>query len=299
LRITWIVAACIAHLFVGIRITASLGVAIGIALAAFYVVQSFMVPRWHEDHVRRARLALVGGRANNAIYNVLIFVGRNWSPEKLKPTPDNEATVLARAEYSAALRLADVVRVASELAMLELSHCIKNAPDQVESILASLPGETPMTDRYARGLIEQRADWAFLQEEFLTASPLDLRCLGLLGWHLGDLNSMINLLTRLPLIEPDPFVEALLGNIYLALDEPELAYPRLLSAYRAYPESASLATYVADAAARCGDVDQARFLLDQASEKNCPMSITRGIALKCLCSWRWVTKTRPRSCIAG
>ncbi|MGB0717221.1 MAG: hypothetical protein ACPGXK_15190, partial [Phycisphaerae bacterium] len=106
------------------------------------------------------------------------------------------------------------------------------------------------------------------------ASPTDLRCLGLIAFQLRDYLTQVESWTRLPLTKPDPVVECLLGYVHLALDEGELAYPRMLSAFRAYPESGNLAAYLADAAARCGDIDQAAYYVELAN--SLPMTDPTG-----------------------
>ena len=78
------------------------------------------------------------------------------------------------------------------------------------------------------------------------------RSLGLLNMLCGDIATTMRVWSYLGPVEADPLIEALLGVMYLALDKPELAYPRLLSSYREYPESGVLCAYLADAALQCG-----------------------------------------------
>lgn len=247
-------------------VTASIGVAVGVALAAFYIVQAFLVPGWIDEHVRAAHFAIVGMRGNAAFYNVLFFNNPGYQDRTHGRALSEDKVALARSEYEAALRLdGDNVMIRYELAMLELAEAIQREPDAVERVLAPLSDEIPLTYRVAREWLQSDDRPSLPQEALDAASVLDLRCLGLFSLFYGDYATMMDGWTRLPIVSADPLVEGLLGRIHLALDEPELAYPRLLSAYRAYPKSGDLAVYLADAAVRCGDVHQTRSLLDQAT----------------------------------
>lgn len=81
----------------------------------------------------------------------------------------------------------------------------------------------------------------------------------------GDLRSAVRTWSSLDLVaSPDPLVEGLLGILYLAVDEPARAYPRLTSAHKALPEAGFLCVSLADAAAHCGDAEMALRLIERA-----------------------------------
>jgi tetratricopeptide (TPR) repeat protein len=99
----------------------------------------------------------------------------------------------------------------------------------------------------------------------LDASALDDRSRGLLAMLTGDYQATFHAWSRLDLVsQPDPLVEGLLGILYLALDEPARAYPRLTNAHQALPEAGFLCVSLADAAVHCGDVETALELIARA-----------------------------------
>ncbi|MHC4414900.1 MAG: protein kinase domain-containing protein [Planctomycetota bacterium] len=98
-------------------------------------------------------------------------------------------------------------------------------------------------------------------------SALDDRSRGLLALLNADYQSAFRAWSRLDLVsDPDPLVEGMLGILYLALDEPARAYPRLTNAYQALPEAGFLCVSLADAAVHCGDVDTAVVLIERAKK---------------------------------
>ncbi|MFO0840175.1 MAG: kelch repeat-containing protein [Phycisphaerae bacterium] len=100
------------------------------------------------------------------------------------------------------------------------------------------------------------------------ASAEDLRCLGLLAFLCHDVVAAIDVWSRLNLIaNPDPLIEASLGELFLCTEQPSRAYPRLLSACRAYRDVGFLWVNLADAAVQIGGREyaaEARRILDDA-----------------------------------
>ncbi len=256
----------------GALLAAALGGALSLAIGTLFVMYWFLVPGWFDEHVRAAHLTFVERHTNHAVYNIIFWnmpvnrtrdIRERAGMEGLSPDVQEEAL----AEYGAALRLSpsnDTVRL--ERAVLLLADALADNSDRVLELTASLADDIPLTCSYAEtshldGLIPQ-----FGLSELQAADAADLRCLGLLAMLRGNLETTLDAWPCLQLEEADPLVEASLGNIYLALDEPELAYPRLLSAHRAFPRTGALAVYLADAAVRCGDVGQARLLLGRAAD---------------------------------
>jgi hypothetical protein len=96
---------------------------------------------------------------------------------------------------------------------------------------------------------------------FENASAPELRALGLLAYLCGDINTALQSWTQLDLgTDPDPLVEASLGQLYLLLDQPARAYPRLRNAFRAFPNAGFLCVSLADAALQRGDLAKAQTL---------------------------------------
>lgn len=246
----------------------AIGAIIGIGLTAAYILGAFTFPRWHDEHVRRAREAMLGVDANNGIYNILYF--SHWIEDSLKLTEDNEVIRIAEREYAAAMRLGRLDEyAASEYAMIQLVRAIRETVSDGSSAIDRLPREWQpqpgsLTEAYANHVVRTRLPMRFSKARLLAADTSDLRNVGLLAYHLGDFLTVIDSWTRIPMTAPDPVVECLLGNLHLALDEGELAYPRLLSSHREYPESGIISVYLADAAIRCGDHQQARHYVDTA-----------------------------------
>jgi serine/threonine protein kinase len=247
----------------GSIVASIIGALLGIGLMTAYGVQAFLVPGWQEEHVRQARLAIVGDQANTVIYNLLFFSYVGWNPDQIVAGEPDSRLLAARESYAKAMNLGDVSETGvGEEAMLRLADAVRNAPEQAHAILESLPYSVPLTEIYVAQLTDHRQRAAFTAPQRGDASMFDLRCLGFVALFLGDQLTTIDSWSSLSLTEPDPVVEALLGYVHLALNEPELAYGRLLSAYRAYTESGALAIYLADAAVRSGDLALAGHLLE-------------------------------------
>ncbi len=113
---------------------------------------------------------------------------------------------------------------------------------------------------WARAL---RAELAVVQQA--APPPGDDRLAGLAAYVSGDSTVAIEHWRKLAAREdPDAFIDAALGVLFLIRDEHALAYPRLEHARLAFPDAGFLAVYHADAAVGCGDLDRAERLLDEA-----------------------------------
>ncbi|MBL8901490.1 MAG: protein kinase [Planctomycetes bacterium] len=94
---------------------------------------------------------------------------------------------------------------------------------------------------------------------------------GLHAFLLGDARRCHDAWNRLdlaPRIER-PFLEAAMGQMMLAQDQPEKALPRLLRAYDAWSEEGFLALAIADCAVRIGDRPVASGFLEAARNSGC------------------------------
>jgi len=97
-------------------------------------------------------------------------------------------------------------------------------------------------------------------------SAPDLRAFGLVAYLSGDLSLAVSawrLLERSQRL--DAFIEGMMAQLLLLDGEGALAYPRLLRASEAFPESGKLWLAAADAAVLCGDLDVAERLLQRES----------------------------------
>lgn len=241
-----------------------LGASIGLGLAALYVVRAFYVPEWQEEYIRRARLAIIGELGNSSIYTLIFNADLRWSPERIS-IPSGEAVRRrsAASDYVAAMNLGAVPeKVAAEAMVARLAEAARGSAEEPLAVLGEFPQRYRLTRAYAEKLFRDRDRLALSDFELTRADIEDLRALGLFSLYVEDMQTTIDAWTRVPLTEPDPLVECLLGYVHLALDEGALAYARLLSAYRAYPESGTISLYLADAAARCGDVRHAEYYLN-------------------------------------
>jgi tetratricopeptide (TPR) repeat protein len=150
----------------------------------------------------------------------------------------------------------NIVRLARELRL---------RPDEVPELSADLTARATLACEYARRWAEGSA-LPRLEPQLLekVAAP-ELRSLGLLAYLCGDTDTALQAWSQMDLVaDPDPLVEASLGQLYLLQDQPARAYPRLRAAFRAFPEAGFLCVTLADAALQCGDFAKAETLLRQA-----------------------------------
>jgi serine/threonine protein kinase len=246
----------------GTVIGAALGGLVALALAVLVGGYVFVVPRWVEAHLSDARLGLLDPNRNDAIFITLYWRG---SPEKRAVTTDDFLRT-ELANYQAALRLQPmntVVRLERDIVQLARDLCIR--PTQMPDLPAKLAAHAHLAGTYAARCVESahvpRLDAQLLER----ASASELRALGLLAYLCSDVNTALQAWSQMDLVaDPDPLVEASLGQLYLLLNQPARAYPRLRSAFRAFPDAGFLCVSLADAALQCGDVQKAETLLQHA-----------------------------------
>lgn len=212
-----------------------------LAMVALLVTYSVLMPGWVSERVRTARLELVDPGHANQIVSTLYW-GRLAAV-----TPEmraDRAAPLERAlrEYDGALRLTpfNAERREERAAVAAARDALLN-PGPLRAAAAREIGG--FSSARSVGL------FAFLTDEYQTA---------IRAWT--EYES-----TRDPIAEPDPLVSAALGVLYLFDDQPGRAYPRLRDAVRAFPNISFLTTYLADAALKNGDVDDAERLLALAA----------------------------------
>ncbi len=209
----------------GVLIAAAVASAASLAVAAALVAMVFLRPRWVDARVTAARMALLDPARGNDVFVAAVEPGRRSRGS----VPPRSALRSALESYDAALRLAP----GNEEIALE-REAVRRALDPD----GDGPDPSRAGDPRARGL------FSYLR-----------------GEHADALSAWTELEAREP---PGPFVEAALGILHLARNEPALAYPRLAAAAEAFPDVGFLAVYHADAALRCGDVALAERILENA-----------------------------------
>lgn len=246
----------------GAVVGAVLGGALALLLTIIATWYLFIVPRWVERHVRDARLALLAPKLNDAIFEV-IYWPRD-TPD-LTPWPDDYLRS-ALAHYRAALRLRPTdgdIRL--ERDTVQLARDLAVHPERSPELPARVVESAPLTCAWARNRTQPAGSSPPVARQPGQASSVDLRCLGLLAYLCADAETALQAWSRMDLLmDPDPLVEASLGQLYLLRDEPARAYPRLRNAFRAFPEAGFLCVSLADAALQCGDTTKAEQLLDRA-----------------------------------
>lgn len=245
--------AGVAGVLLGAIAVAVLATAAGVYLLAF--------PSWAAEHRAAAQLALLDPEQDDRIFAALIYERR---PER--PTPNIEALAAALYHYERGLRYAPFdVAMRLERDTVQLATAVLQNDAAPTGKLAAC---CPRTVAYARAWRETAAPPPIDDETLGNADPSDLRCLGLLAFLCHDVIAAMNAWSRLDLAaNPDPLVEASLGELYLRNEQPSRAYPRLFAACRAYRDVGFVWVNLADAAVQIGGPEyaaEARRILDQA-----------------------------------
>jgi len=211
-------------------------VSIAAALAIFAYL--FLVPRWSEEHVRRARLWLLDPSQAGIIIRRTFWGVKPYDFEPPIGLANLAGMDEALREYALASRWSP------------LPDEIREERDTVAAFRASLDRPTGASGP--------------------TGAVRSPRCAGLYAYLEGDVDAAVSIFGRWESerdlhAPPDPFVEAALGVMYLFREEAARAYPRLRGACQAFPDVGFLTTYLADAALQCGDVEDAERLLSAAA----------------------------------
>ncbi len=224
------------------------GSVLALLLATAAAVYFLAVPRWVKIELDQAQLALLDPEHADAVFRAEFQGWRGNASRPLNGTPVAQTFSKALEHYDAALRLRPFDRD------------IQSERDVVANVIArGVP--TSGNDR-ATVVPDDSSNGAPAASSL---SPAELRLEGLRGFLTGNADLAIDAWSRLDLLQdPDPFVEAGLGCLYLARGEPARAYPRLREACNAYPDAGFLTVYVAYAAVQCGDLAKADQLLDRA-----------------------------------
>ncbi len=202
------------------------GSVVSLALAALVIVQFFVVPRWVDEHVREARLALLDPAQANAVFNSIF-----WELPSRGSKTSPKALADAEQHYDAALRWRP-----SDASIRSERDVVHRARSEPVEPLRNLDSRAAGLAAYVSGDIDA----------------------ALVHWEAFDRSRELA-------ATPDPLIEAALGVLYLVRDEPARAYPRLRAACAAFPNVGFLTSYLADAALQCGDLEYAERLLDAAA----------------------------------
>ncbi|MFH0981091.1 MAG: protein kinase [Planctomycetota bacterium] len=257
---------------------AVIGAAFGGVLALVVAVgigwYTFIVPGWVSRHLSDARLALLDPAQNDCI-----FIAVYWQSKrrKMEGVPDTFLRP-ALASYRAALRWHPTdASIRLERDVVQLAYELCRHPDRVPEWPARLEQRAAVACVYARRWAEGDGPPQIEPVVLERASAIELRCLGLLAFLCADVETSLAAWSRMDLLEdPDPLVEASLGQLYLLLDQPARAYPRLRNAFRAFPDAGFICVNLADAALQCGDFSKAEKLLEQARSMRL-LDQTRGL----------------------
>lgn len=227
-----------------------------VLLAVLAMIVWFAVlPRWSDARLHEARLALLTPRTQSLIYAPIFFNYREGTtpPQPAPGEPRRFADAIEHFEQAAALAFHSPV-AGREAATVRAA-----------SILHPIPVDVWTTHGIPTGLAA--GAWAIvtasdLETAISEGEPADLRDAGLLFLLTRHPDRSIRVMRRYEaVIVGDPLLEALLGEMYLAMERPDLAYPRLRAAYDEFPGSRMVAIALAEAAIGVGDLPRAEALL--------------------------------------
>ncbi len=243
--------------------------AVAVAITAIVLGNHFMAPRWARDEIRNAQLSFLTPKFFNGVWVLTFNNAKGSLSRNRQPRCETKTVSRALSHYDAALRFdsgLDAVRI--ERDTIRLASQISQKSDAPPEPSQDLQRHAPLTCDYAVEWYHTKTIPILADENLDRAETSDLRSLGLLALLCGNNRDCLRSWSRLQELESDPLVESLLGLLNLALDEPQLAYPRLLSAYRRFPELGFLCIYLADAAIRCGDLSFGGMLIARAKTLN-------------------------------
>ncbi len=243
--------------------------AVAVAMTAILLGYYFMSPRWARDETRSAHLSFLTPEFFNGVWVLTFNNAKGILDPNRPPNCDTETASQALSHYDSALRFSpDLSDVRMERDTIRLASQISQKSTPPPEPSHDLQRHAPLTCEYAVDWYHTKKIPILTDENLDRAETSDLRSLGLLALLCGNNRDCLRSWSRLQEFESDPLVESLLGLLNLALDEPQIAYPRLLSAYRRFPELGFLCIYLADAAIRCGDLSFGAMLIARAKTLN-------------------------------
>ncbi len=236
-------------------------------------VAAAIVATWIPGRIReglaQARRELLNPLHGELIYVEVMGAASGFSRQMNVPSV-LESYERALAHYEAVPWVArlhsDWRDVARERQTVALARAVLARGHSLDELNGPLERRAPLTWKTAAAWIDAGGVLPIESGE-LAADATDLRFLGLLGFLCGDAGLCNRAWSqgRLDLAaEPDPLVDASLGQLYLASGEYGRAFARLERAWRAFPEAGYLAVDLASAAIEVGDFDYARDRLQEA-----------------------------------
>ncbi|MBZ0172211.1 MAG: protein kinase, partial [Phycisphaerales bacterium] len=276
-----------------ISATAGMVAALLVSLAA--VTWIVVLPRWSAHELRLAREHLLNLDPNLMLVSRVYF---NLSPSPER-SPDqqgrpgaDEVAVGIDPEHLAALgHYAASTRFGQGGRDRALEHRAARSAHEVGSGITTgaesaarwsdLPAIRVYLERMGSGHDSLTAP--AIPEPPTPGSTSEARVLGMIAFLLGDYATALVAWNRFDReADADPVVEALLGELYLVMGEPALAYPRLRAAFDAFPDTRSLNAGLAEAAARVGDTARAERLVERAHSLPTPDHFGRLARIRAL-----------------
>lgn len=232
------------------------------ALIAMYVVQQARLPQRFAEHVREAHLSMLDPLLDERM-SVMLHDGE-WTPlqhrVRWRKSRERHEASNALAAFDCALELIEDPAIRAERETLMLARTLVGEP----AIAAGLVELAPQTHAFAarwRGV--GRAP-AVASIDFVAMSRLDRRCLGLLALLCGADSHCVAAWHGLDLAdEPDPLVDAALGQLYRQQSQAALAWPRLERAAKHFREAEFLLVAIAEVAHASGDSAYALRVLER------------------------------------
>lgn len=261
----------------GQALAAAWGVAAAFVLSFAAIAWWVVIPSWSDRELRSAREHMMNLDPNLALVTRIYFNFRSKPGWQIARDVDAGDTVgriprpwrAALAHYRTSALLAQgrrgrVVEHRATRAAVELVSGVESG-----ETLAGRWREMPAIAAYFEKIGAGRFNRAYYRDPAPPSpgSTAEARALGLIAFHVGDYGTALEAWGRFDReADADPVVEALLGELYLMMGEPALAYPRLRAAFDAFPGTRSLNAGLAEAAARVGDFARAERLIERALE---------------------------------
>ncbi|MCB9882190.1 MAG: protein kinase [Planctomycetes bacterium] len=229
------------------------------ALAATAVVaylrglESANTQRRVEELVRQARLQLI-----EPTHSERYLLARYWDqgPNPDFPVQFEKIATKAIRAYDEALSLSHDEMILGEREAVATAYAILHGETRAPS--AILTRRAPLTGRVLTAWKPGRPV-TVTRTQIASASPDDRMLLGLFAYLVPDVNLCELAWESLDLDRETerPIVDAAVGQIHLLFDRPEMAYPRIVRAQRAFPEAAFLRVAMARCAVAEDDFDRA------------------------------------------